>query len=172
MGRSIRSWLFVLIALSLSTLSSLAQDSPTEEALRAAMVFNFLKFTELPGESGAGLRLCVAVGDAAQVQAMQALAGRQVRGRTLVVSLLAERGDDCQALYVDSRQRWIGALDSHFLARTLTVGGYAGFVRDGGMIEIRPQDGALRFAVNLAEGRRAGVNFSPHFLRLARHVVE
>jgi hypothetical protein len=40
------------------------------------------------------------------------------------------------------------------------------------MIEIALQEDGARFEINLAEGRRAGLRFSPQLLRLARRVYE
>jgi len=54
-----------------------AQDMPSEQSVRAAMVFNFLKFTEFPPEALANtqrIRLCIAVGDPRQAEALTALA--------------------------------------------------------------------------------------------------
>ncbi len=152
---------------------AMAQDSPTEQAVRAAMVLNFLPFIEFPPDSVAKaqqIRLCVAVGDPWQAEALSALSGRKVGGRELIVVRLSGRDDDCQVLYVDTRLRWNAAEERHVFSRALTVSAYPGFARDGGMIEIAVQEGRPRFDINLAEGRRAGLRFSPNLLRLARRI--
>jgi hypothetical protein len=152
-----------------------AQGMVSEQALRAAMVFNFLKFTELPPEAIANaprIRLCTAVGDEVQEETLAALSGRKVRGRELIVVRLAGQGGDCHALYVDSRQRWNVAVENPGVLHTLTISAYPGFVEDGGMIEIALQASGTQFDINLVEGRRAGLHFAPQLLRLARHVHE
>ena len=156
-------------------LPAMAQDMPTEQSVRAAMVFNFLKFAELPSEGVANdprIKLCVAVGDPRQAEALATLSGRKVRGRELVVVRFAGRDDDCQVLYVDTRQRWNAAEEQSAFRYTLTISAYPGFARGGGMIEIALQEDGTRFDINLAEGRRAGIRFSPQLLRLARQVYE
>lgn len=173
--RSFVQALFLIALLGCAAWQAAAQDMPTEQSVRAAMVFNFLKFTEFPPESQANtqrMRLCVAVGDPRQVDAFAALSGRKVQGRELVVARLSGREDVCQVLYVDSRQRWNAIEDLRSYHHTLTISAYAGFVRDGGMIAIAMQDDGIRFDINLAEGRRAGFRFSPQLLRLARQVHE
>jgi hypothetical protein len=165
---------FLLLA-ALACPPAAAQDMPSEQSLRAAMVFNFLKFTEFPPESNANvqrMRLCIAVGDLRQAEALLALSGRRAWSRELVVVRLAGRGDDCHVLYVDSSQRWSAIEEQRVFPRALTIGGYPGFARDGGMIEIALQEDGARFDINLTEGRRAGFRFSPQLLRLARHVHE
>lgn len=163
---------FLLAVLVCHDQTATALDMPTEQTVRAAMVFNFLKFTEFPPEiiaSAQRIRLCVAVGDPQQAEALAVLAGRKVWGRELIVVRLAGR-DDCQVLYVDTRQRWNAAEEQRIFRRTLTISAYPGFVRDGGMIEIALQEDGARFDINLAEGMRAGFRFSPQLLRLARHI--
>jgi hypothetical protein len=54
----------------------------------------------------------------------------------------------------------------------LTISGYAGFVADGGMIEIVLQQGGTRFDINLGEAKRAGLRLYPQLLKLARRIVE
>ncbi len=154
---------------------AMAQNLRSEQSIRAAMVFNFLKFTGFPPESVANalqLRLCVAVGDLRQAEALAELSGSKVAGRELVVIRQAGRADDCHVLFVDSRQRWNATIEQGFPQRALTISAYPGFVREGGMIEIALQEGGTRFDINLAEGRRAGFQFAPQLLRLARHVYE
>lgn len=152
-----------------------AEDLPSAQSVRAAMVFNFLKFTEFPGASLAPsqvIRICIAARDVRQAEALVALAGRKVSGRELVVSDLTAWTGTCHVLYVDTRQRW-NALTSHPALRSaLTISAYPGFVRDGGIFEIVLQPDATRFDVNLAEARRLDFHFSPEMLRLGRQIHE
>lgn len=173
--RRLAQALLFLITLACYFHPAAAQSMPTEQSLRAAMVFNFLKFTEFPPEgipNPQRIRLCVAVGDPLQAEALATLAGRKVWGRELIVARLTGRDDDCQVLYVDSRQRWNAAEEQSAFRRTLTISAYPGFARDGGMIEIALHEDGTRFDINLAEGRRAGFHFSAQLLRLARRVHE
>lgn len=167
--------LTLLAALACHSQPATPQHMPTEQSVRAAMVFNFLKFTEFSPDAIANaehLRLCIAVGDPRQAEALAGLAGRRVWNRELIVAQLAGRDDDCHVLYVDSRQRWNAARERHAFPRTLTISAYPGFAQDGGMIEIALLEEGARFDIKPAEGRRAGLRFSPQLLRLARHVYE
>jgi hypothetical protein len=153
-----------------------AQNIPSEQSARAAMVFNFLRFAEFPPEvlaSPSGIRLCVAVRDPRQEQALAALTGRKIGGRELTVQPFPPQFGRCHVLYVDTRQRWNAIADHTTLQQALTIGTYPGFARDGGgMMEIAVHNDGIRFDVNLAEVRRAGFHFSPQMLRLARQVIE
>ena len=173
--RSLGKWLWLVWAVWPGAAALAADDVAMEQSVRAAMVFNFLKFTEWPaavGERGGNLRLCVLSSDPQQVQAMEKMTGQQVRGMSLVVTKVDARASGCHVLYVDSRQRWIEALENGTIERALTISAYSGFVHDGGMLEFAFQEGGLRFDVNIAEVRRVGLRLYPQLLQLARKVYE
>jgi len=152
-----------------------AEDLPSAQSVRAAMVFNFLKFTEFPPErtgNASRLRLCTAVRDRLQAEALFVLSGRKVGGREVEVTDFATPGSDCDVLYVDSPRQWNALEGRQGLSNTLTISSYPGFVREGGMIEIAVHKEGIQFDINLVEGRRAGLHFSPYLLRLARRVHE
>lgn len=152
-----------------------AEDLPSAQSVRAAMVFNFLKFTEFPPEatgSASRLRLCVAVRDRLQAEALLALSGRKVGGREVNVTDFTTPDSDCDVLYVDAPRQWNALAAGQGLNGTLTISSYPGFVREGGMIEIAVHKDGIQFDINLVEGRRAGLHFSPYLLRLARRVHE
>lgn len=150
-----------------------AQSGASEQAVRAALVFNFIKFTEWPEATGGEpqLRLCIASGDPAQIAALEALGERRVRNMPLA-TLRRAHPPNCDVIYVGSSQRWSEIAPRLGGLRALTIGGYAGFAADGGMIEISLQDGNARFDINLPEAKRAGLRFYPQLLRLARRVME
>lgn len=173
--RRLAQALFLLAALVSHNQPATAQDIPTEQSVRAAMAFNFLKFTEFPPEGTAKaqqIRLCFAVEDPDQAEALVALSGRKIGGRELIVVRLAGQNGDCQVLYVDSRQQWNAAKERPAFLRSLTISAYPGFARDGGMIEIALHEDGTRFDINREESRRAGFRFTPQLLRLARHIYE
>lgn len=173
--------LLLLLALAASAAAGFAAGvapaaaaaGASEQAVRAALVFNFIKFTQWPAAAGGDtpLRLCIASGDPAQVAALEALGERRVRNLPLAPVRLT-RPANCDVIYVDSSQRWNEVVGKLGGGHALTIGGYAGFAADGGMIEISLQDGSARFDINLLEAKRAGLRFYPQLLRLARRVME
>jgi hypothetical protein len=167
--------LLALTAVVCRSDAAIAQERPSAQSVRAVMVFNFLKFTEFPPDALADpqhLRLCYSVSDASQADALGALAGRKIGSRELVVVRLGDGSDNCQVLYVDSRQRWNAAMEGRGLGSPLTIGDYRGFVEDRGMIEIDLHSDGNRFDINLAQARSARFRLSPQLLRLARQVHE
>lgn len=165
-------WLWALLApAAFVSAPALATEAASEQAVRAALVFNFIKFTEWPAVGDPQLRVCIATGDAAQIAALDALGERRVRGIPVVTTRF-RRQADCDIIYVDSSQRWNEISEKRTGTRTLTIGGYPGFVADGGMIEISLREGGARFDINLLEAKRVGLRFYPQLLRLARRIVE
>lgn len=153
---------------------ALAQPA-SEQAMRAAMIYNFLKFTEFPTDAAPDLqrlRLCYSVADPAQAESLASLSGRKVANRELVITRLGDASEDCQVIYVDSRQRWNAALESRGSRGALTISSYRGFTTDGGIIEIDMERDGNRFEINLAQARLAHLRLSPQLLRLARQVHE
>ena len=167
-------FLFALLASMTTGYSPVfAAETASEQSVRAALVFNFIKFTEWP-TSAAGeskLRICIAASDPVQIAALEALNERPVRGKPLV-AVRFRRHADCDVIYVDSRQRWNEISEQFPRGHALTIGGYAGFAVNGGMIEISLQEGSARFDINLPEAKRAGLRFYPQLLRLARRILE
>ncbi|MDD5248218.1 MAG: YfiR family protein [Rhodocyclaceae bacterium] len=163
----------LLLPAAPGSASAFAAEAVSEQTVRAALVFNFIKFTEWPATMAGDpqLRICIATRDSAQIAAIEALGKRQVRDKTLT-TVRFSRDADCEVIYVDTRQRWNEIAEMNAGGHILTIGGYSGFVADGGMIEIALQEGGVRFDINLLEAKRAGLRFYPQLLRLARRIVE
>lgn len=165
----------VLLALVLlgAMARAAAGEAVSEQSVRAAMVFNFIKFTEWPAAANGDARIviCTSSGDPVQLAALAALNDRRVRGKPLAVFAF-DRHADCDVIYVDSRQRWNDIRESRRGGHALTIGGHGGFAANGGMVEILLQDGKMRFDINLPESRRAGLRFYPQLLQLARRILE
>jgi len=168
-----RYWLPAMLLSSLLGGGAVfAAETVPEPAVRAALVFNFLKFTEWPATANGSphLQLCIAASDAELITALESLNARQIRGKALLTTTFRQQ-TDCAVIYVDSHQRWNG-IEKPALTHALTIGGYTGFVNDGGMIEIVLQSGGSRFDINLGEAKRAGLRFYPQMLKLARRLLE
>lgn len=151
----------------------LAAETTSPQAVRAALLYNFIKFTgwSAAATSPAPLRLCVATGDPAQMTAIEGLGNRLVQGMPLAPVRFVQQLD-CKVIYVDSPKLWREVGERQASGNALTVGSYPGFVREGGMIEISLVEGHTRFDINLQETRRAGLHLQPQLLRLARRIVE
>ncbi len=159
--------------------SAADEDTPpaTPEAVKAALVEKFTRFTTWPSErpEGEPFVLC-RIGSDAMAPWFDSLAReRTIQGRRVEVRSLADPADStgCQLLWIAADQA--KALDS-ILASTrhrpvLTVGDTEGYAKQGVHIVILRSERKLVFDVNQGEARRSGLSLSSQLLRHARNVI-
>lgn len=148
-----------------------AGSEVSDAQLKAAFVFNFLKFTEWlrPLENNA-VDLCVSHADRALELAFMGINGRMASGRGIRVHILKPQDDmrACEVLYV-RHGGW--PLDLKLLSSSqpdlLTVGDAEDFIHEGGVIGLIERAGQLRFVINLDVARRSRYVFSSNLLKLA-----
>jgi hypothetical protein len=162
-------------AVTLAPQPSFGQTAAASD-VKAAFIYNFVKFTTWPTgayESAQARVVCV-MGDQAIVTALERTprAGIAVTVRAVQPT---ESIDACRVLYVS------GGIDQPALARiieavchypVLTVSDRSSFAALGGIAEIFNDSGRLRFAINIAAARRAGLTLSANMLSLARIVKD
>ncbi len=152
-----------------------------ESGVKAAFVFNFMRFTEWPPlrvpARDAPLWLCVWSGDGQLAESMRSLAGRLVDQHPLRV-LDVERADElgrCHALFVPEAAprgptpAWLRRSES---LDVLTVGDGEGFAAGGGMIGLNFDGTKMRFDLNDRAVRRSNLKFGSQLYQLGRSVTE
>lgn len=176
-----RSWRIIITALILPIMSSVGGDAGADEAsvrreeqLKAAYLFNFIKFVEWPPSVPANVLTVCFVGAEGVHNALAAgIANKKVGQRALAVRHLQSAASltGCNVLYVgagnasDEGHPVLGGV-----APVLTVSDASGFARNGGMIEIFVDTNHLRFNINLDSAHRAGLRISSSLLQLAATV--
>jgi hypothetical protein len=148
-------------------LSGVALAQVTEARLKAAFVFNFIKFVEWPASALAAtpgkLNLCLLGSRDASIDALHELNGKAVKNRSLSVRAVP-RGESlmgCQVLVMaesepDQFEVVLKRLEGE---PVLTVNGSARFLDAGGMI-----------ALELKGGYSAGVRFMDNLHLVTRAV--
>jgi hypothetical protein len=165
-----------LCALVLAAPCAPAQNEASEEALRAAIVFNLARFAEWPPQAFAAadapLALCTAGATSEQNEAFMALAGRMVGDRPLQLHANVGARDigECRILFVGhADEAWIEASRRPYL---LSVGVGLAFAEGGGIVGLYRSGDRLRFAVNLKSMQSAGIRIGSQALQLSRIVGE
>jgi YfiR/HmsC-like len=155
-----------------------AQDVP-ESILKAAYLYNFLKFTEWPVEAGAPdvpLTLCVLGDDAVHAELEQAVKGHKVGEHSLNVIRVSVDGPlrSCHILYVSGldRRRLMQVIATVKDAPVFTVSDLDTFAAFGGVSQLFVENGKLRFAINPASALRARLRLSSKLLALAKLVKD
>lgn len=143
-------------------------------ALKAAFLFNFVKFTTWPPEAlpdAAPLLMCVVNDPAIGSSLSSAVRGRAVLGHEIRVletdAPAALRA--CHLLYVSGTRadalRTVAAVRN---APVFTVSDVQAFTTDGGIAQLHVQQGQLRFAIAPETARAARLQISSKLLTLAR----
>jgi hypothetical protein len=152
--------------------ASALHEQPGEYEVKAAFLYNFLTFVEWPARARQGevLRVCV-MAEPPVYNAFRELEGQSAAGRKLTVLHPASTEDlgSCHVLFIGRRSerklaQVIKALEG---SGALTVGDTAGFAGQGVIINFYLEDNKVRFEVNAAAARRAGLTISSKLLKLA-----
>ncbi len=152
---------------------SVAADTSPEYLVKAAFLYKFTKFVDWPPESSSEevLGLCV-LGDNPFNSALKSIEGKTVRGKRLSISNLdaLDQTSECHLVFVSQSEEQrlpqiFRYLQDHHV---LSVGDMDDFAKQGGVIGLVTEQNKIRFEINVAAARRAGLNISSNLLRLAR----
>jgi YfiR/HmsC-like len=155
-----------------------AQDALPEYQVKAAYLFNFLKFVEYPNESFMDPLAPIVIGvigdDPFGNALPQVVIGKTVQGRDLVIHVY-RIGEDLRGAHIlfisaSERKRLPMILSSLRGSSVLTVADTEGFLEAGGMIQFLNENGRIRFAINVDATSRAKLKMSSKLLSLARAV--
>ena len=171
----------LLAVLSLSWLSQGAEPD-LELRIKAAFLYKFLFFAELPEKSFAAddktIVICI-LGSEKFADLLQGVAGSRINDRRLEIRSLGENADGpslraCQVLFIEARLRSQEARVLQVLGDSpvLTVGESEGFLRRGGMVRFVTIKERLAFEINRKTANRVGIRFRSKLLRLAVRVIE
>ena len=155
-----------------------AQQPPTEYQVKAAYLFNFLKFVEWPDDPSSNLNGRWVIGIIGENpfgdDLAQAVSGKVVQGRLLQVRQFTTMEDlrACHILFISAseKKRLPAILSALGSSSVLTVADMENFNTAGGMIQFVMEDGSVRFAVNVTSTTRARLKVSSKLLSLARVV--
>jgi hypothetical protein len=173
-----RRWLPLLVGLAPLLPSpgrALEAAVTLERQVKAAYLLNFTRYVDWPpaafADSAAPVDLCVAGGDEAMADIVRrTIEGRRSRGRPvrLLRPDVPAQAGDCHLVFLPAETpltaTWLAALRA---SSVLTVGEGPGFLRAGGMVAFVIVDQTVRFLIDDAAARRAGLRISSRVLALA-----
>jgi hypothetical protein len=177
-GRALfRRGVAVLVAAPMALAATVPAERASESAVRAALVYNFAKFTEWPGNvlaAGEMLSLCVLDDSAMAGELEELVANRTVgqRGLTVRRVRLDQSLLSCHLLYatgLDAR-RTSRLLELAGSAPILTISDDEDFAERGGIANFFVDGGRVRFAINVPAVQRARLQVSSKLLKLAKVV--
>jgi len=163
----------ILTMLAAACCGTLAAATP-EYAVKAAYLYNFVKFTEWPiGEPTGSLTVCIYGRDPFGGFLDEAVRGKQAHGLPIQIRRLSagdEHLEGCHLLFFGSGERIESTLSRLQDKSILTVGESDGFLERGGMIGLVVAQGRVRFDINLGAIAAARLEVSSRLIEIG-HVV-
>jgi hypothetical protein len=165
----VRSVLLLVALIGSATPAIQAQDVSFEYQVKAAYLFNFVKFVDWPARAQAGpITICVIGRNPFGSALDDTVRGEAVNGRSIVARTAAEVDARCHVVFVPQGVATAGALRAARMSPMVTVGESNNFIRDGGIINFVLDNGTVRFEINQQAASRVGIQISSRLLRLAR----
>jgi hypothetical protein len=146
-----------------------AQDVTVEYRMKAAYLYNFVRFVEWPGDvDSEPLTICVAGRNPFGEVLDETVRGELVNGRPVATRIILEPESGCDVIFVPQGAAATAYLRDARNKPILTVGENIDFIALGGMIALQHEDPDVRFTINPDAAERAGLRISSRLLQLAR----
>jgi hypothetical protein len=164
------------IAIALLTIQpvSAADDDRLEYQVKAAFLFNFLKFVDWPGAPADSPWVIGILGrDPFGGVLEQTVRGKTVNGRAVEVRHYGRLADvkECNILFIGRADfERVVTPTQPFLQQPglLTVGEAPGFLKSGGIINFYLQENRVHFEIQPSAAHSAGLHVSAQLLKLGR----
>ncbi len=171
-----RAALLTLTASLLLFLSNPAECRAelSEKEITAIFLSNVLGYVEWTGASTDAYTICMVADDDMKNILRNHLAARKPGSRISVRSLDTSRNTSgCSAVYIDDISNPKGGssiIKNAMEHQVLTIGNGAGFINDGGLIQIKFEKRRLVLSLNRTASQDYRINFNPRLVSLARFV--
>jgi hypothetical protein len=168
-----------------------------EHQIKAAFIYNFIKFIDWPEEKTADSNDPISIGIIGTedfIDAFEPIKNKKIKGRKVTIKHIkklkeqesSEKNEKsemnystealrkCHLLFICSSEKENPAPIIEALKDTsvLTVGETAGFLESGGIINFIIEDKKVRFEINNFAAKQANLKIRSKLLRLARRVIE
>ena len=149
---------------------------PTEHEVRAAFLYNFIKFVKWPKQVFPNSQDPIVIGIVGQDPFGNILdvmiKGRTIQSKKIIIKRYHRYEDIhyCHALYMGlSEKRYqVAILKNLEGTPVLTIGDIEGFTRLGGMIKFITTDNQVGFEINLKAVEKSDLEISAKLLKLAK----
>lgn len=148
----------------------------TEQDIKAAYLYNFIKFIAWPGiEDQTDFTLCI-IGDDPANEKLKALNSRPIHQLKLQIKhfYTPTSNTRCHVVFIgESETKFIDKIIKFYShTPTLTVSSTEGFIHKGGMIGFITLGNIIRFDINLKQAKNSQLSISSKLLELANQVEQ
>lgn len=190
----------VLIAASMATLAVADDAADREYRIKAAFLYNFIKFIDWPkekmGDSNEPIVIGI-IGSMDFIKAFEPARHKKIKNRTISIKYFegfeklrkSPTGDNrqwnqkmrmlknCHVLLLcsseDARIDNLRQIIGELkVSPVLTVGETRNFLESGGIVNFLTEDKKVRFEINAAAAKKSELRISSKLLRLAKRVVQ
>ena len=156
--------------LVLSGTVGAAQEVPLEYRVKAAFLYNFIKYVEWPDPQKEQVLICVAGQNPFGTVLDDLVRNERIRGRPLKTALILEPTPECDVVFTPKTSNVPAYVRAAGGMPVLTVGETPRYLEQGGSINFIPEGRSVRFEISRAAAARAGLRISSRLLQLARTV--
>jgi hypothetical protein len=165
-----RTLLVAGVLLIVGVTAPRAQQVAQEYQVKAAYLYNFLKYVEWPDRTSRPFLICIA-GQNPFGDVLAALTtAERVRGNPVRTELILEPQPGCDVIFTPRTSNIPAYLQTAAGKPILTVGETPRFIEQGGIVNFFLENGKVRFEINRNAAERAGLRFSSRLLQLAKIV--
>ena len=164
-----RRLLFGLLVVLSGTVGA-AQEVPLEYRVKAAFLYNFVKYVEWPDPQKDQVLICVAGQNPFGTVLEDLVENERIRGKVLKTTVILEPTPECDVVFTPKTSSMSAYLRAASGMPTLTVGETKGYLEQGGVINFIVEGISVRFEISRAAAARARLRISSRLLQLARNV--
>ncbi len=176
MGNAIRTIVCLLPILGAANGRAAEIRTATEEQVRAGFLFQLAQYAVWPADAFAAenspLRFCVLGQDNLVETLQEAVRGKTIQGRSILISRTKEMGQlmGCHVAFIGfARGKQLReAFAKWAYPPVLLVGESEQFAELGGMVNLVIRSGRVSFEINLNAAGRARLEFRSQLLRFAK----
>jgi hypothetical protein len=162
-----------------------AEEPSLEYKVKAAFIYNFLKFVEWPEDASPELSTPITIGIVGEDKfgtAFNEITSRKVKDRSIVIKRFADITSDdtkaalakCHLVFISASQSQHGKEITRLLVKqpVLTVGESDRFLEAGGDVNFIMQEGKVCFEINADNVEASNLKIASQLLRLAKRVIK
>ena len=193
----LRFYILLSLSIALHVVPCNAQDRSDSERnreykIKAAFLYNFIKFVDWPEEKVADPNEPIVIGIVGKYpfgDAFEPITKKQIKGRNGLIKRFedveklkkgktdksaVESLRQCHLIFICSSEKEnladiVNLVDKHGV---LTVGETPNMIKSGGMINFVVEENKVRFEINLTAAKNNRIKIRSQLLRLAKKVIE
>jgi hypothetical protein len=146
-----------------------AQDVSLEYRVKAAYLYNFVKYVDWPDRQGGTILICIAGQNPFGTVLEGLIRNERIHGLSLATKTIPGFEPDCNVIFTPSTSNIPVYLRESAGMPILTVGETPRFIEQGGIINFFvDKGGAVRFEINRTAADRAKLRISSRLLQFAK----